>query len=48
MEYGKKIFATEYARKLMCIDKEDDESCSSCIKFKTNNLRNIICDIHIK
>ena len=34
---GKTLFAREFARKLLCINNEDSEDCSSCIKFKTDN-----------
>ncbi len=34
---GKKLFAREFARKILCINKENQENCSSCIKFRDNN-----------
>lgn len=34
---GKKLFAKEFAKKLLCENQEDDESCSSCIKLNSNN-----------
>ena len=34
---GKTLFAKEYARKILCIDKEENESCISCIKWKSAN-----------
>ena len=37
MVYGKKLLAKEFARKIMCLNNELEESCSSCVKFKTNN-----------
>ena len=37
MEYGKKLFAIEFAKRVLCLDKEDNSSCNSCIKFENNN-----------
>lgn len=34
---GKRLFAKEFARKLLCFNQEDTEDCLSCIKFKTEN-----------
>ena len=34
---GKTLFAQEFAKKLLCIDKEENETCLSCIKFKSGN-----------
>lgn len=32
---GKKIFAKEFAKKLLCMNQEQNENCTSCIKFKS-------------
>ena len=37
MEFGKFLFAKEFARMLMCINNEKTEDCASCIKFNTDN-----------
>ena len=34
---GKELFAIEFARKLLCLNGEENEDCPSCIKLKTNN-----------
>lgn len=34
---GKTILAKEYARKLLCLNKEEDETCISCIKWNSSN-----------
>ena len=34
---GKTLFAREYARKILCIDKEETEDCISCIKWNSFN-----------
>ena len=39
---GKKLFAREFAKKIMCLNKEDskqsdDSSCESCIKFEAGS-----------
>ena len=34
---GKKIFAREFARKILCLSQEKTEDCLSCIKWKSNN-----------
>lgn len=34
---GKTLFAREYARKILCIDKEKNEDCISCIKWNSCN-----------
>ena len=34
---GKKLFAKEFARKLLCENQEEDRSCSSCIKLSSDN-----------
>lgn len=34
---GKKLFAKEFARKLLCESQEEDESCLSCIKLSSDN-----------
>lgn len=34
---GKELFAKEYARKILCLNKEENEDCISCIKWKSNN-----------
>ena len=32
---GKKLFAREFARKILCINKEKEENCESCIKLNS-------------
>ena len=34
---GKTLFAREYARKILCLNKEENEDCISCIKWKSSN-----------
>lgn len=34
---GKRLFAKEFARKLLCENQEEDKSCSSCIKLNSGN-----------
>ena len=32
---GKTLFAQEFARKILCENKEANEDCISCLKFKS-------------
>lgn len=34
---GKTLFAREYARKILCLNKEENKDCISCIKWKSSN-----------
>lgn len=34
---GKTLFAREYAKKILCLDKEQTEDCISCIKWNSSN-----------
>lgn len=34
---GKTLFAREYAKKILCLNKEETEDCISCIKWESNN-----------
>lgn len=34
---GKKMLATEMAKKLLCINKQQEEKCKSCTEFESNN-----------
>lgn len=34
---GKSLFAKEYARNIMCLEKECGNTCNSCIKFNANS-----------
>lgn len=34
---GKTLFAREYAKKILCLNKEEAEDCISCIKWESNN-----------
>lgn len=34
---GKTLFAKEYARKLLCLNQEENEDCISCIKWNSSN-----------
>ena len=35
---GKKLFAIEFAKKILCIEQNDEqENCLSCLKFKSSN-----------
>lgn len=34
---GKRLFAKEFARKLLCENQEEDKSCSSCMKLNSGN-----------
>ena len=32
---GKKLFAREFAREILCMNKEEEENCESCVKWKS-------------
>jgi len=34
---GKTLFAKEFAKKILCLNKEENEDCISCIKWNSNN-----------
>ena len=34
---GKTLFAKEFAKKILCINKEENENCISCIKWNSGN-----------
>ena len=34
---GKRLFAKEFARKLLCLNQENTEDCLSCMKWNSNN-----------
>lgn len=34
---GKKLFAREFAKSLLCLNREENETCPSCIKWNSNN-----------
>ena len=34
---GKKMFATEFAKAILCIKREQNDSCKSCLEFDSNN-----------
>lgn len=40
---GKKMLATEFAKKILCIEKEQNEKCKSCIEFESNNHPDFMC-----
>lgn len=40
---GKKIVATQMAKKLLCIGKEQEEQCKSCVEFESNNHPDFMC-----
>lgn len=40
---GKKMLATEFAKKLLCIEKQQDATCKSCIEFESNNHPDFMC-----
>jgi DNA polymerase-3 subunit delta' len=40
---GKKILAIEFAKKILCIQKEKEEQCKSCIEFDSNNHPDFMC-----
>ena len=37
MVCGKTIFAKEFAKKILCLDSNDEAKCTSCIKFESDN-----------
>lgn len=40
---GKKMVAIEFAKKILCIEKEQDATCKSCIEFESNNHPDFMC-----
>lgn len=40
---GKKLLATEFAKKILCIEKEQEGQCKSCIEFESNNHPDFMC-----
>lgn len=40
---GKKLLATEFAKKILCLQKEQDNTCKSCIEFDSNNHSDFMC-----
>lgn len=40
---GKKMVAIEFAKKILCIKKEQDETCKSCIEFESKNHPDFMC-----
>jgi DNA polymerase-3 subunit delta' len=40
---GKRILATEFAKQILCINKEKDSTCKSCIEFDSNNNPDFMC-----
>lgn len=40
---GKKMLATEFAKQILCLEKEKDSTCKSCIEFETHNHPDFMC-----
>lgn len=40
---GKKMLAMEFAKKILCIEKKQDNTCKSCIEFESNNHPDFMC-----
>lgn len=40
---GKKMLAMEFAKNILCIEKEQEHSCKSCIEFVSNNHPDFMC-----
>ena len=40
---GKKMIAMEFAKKILCIEKEQGSNCKSCIEFESNNHPDFQC-----
>lgn len=40
---GKKMLATEFAKQILCIEKEQNSTCKSCIEFESNNHPDFMC-----
>ncbi len=40
---GKKMLATEFAKKILCIEKEQNGTCKSCLEFESNNHPDFMC-----
>lgn len=40
---GKKLLATEFAREVLCLNKEKGGHCKSCLEFESNNHPDFMC-----
>ena len=40
---GKKMLATEFAKQILCIEKEQNHNCKSCIEFESSNHPDFMC-----
>lgn len=40
---GKKMLAVQFAKKILCLEQEEDNSCKSCIEFESNNHPDYMC-----
>ena len=40
---GKKMLALEFAKRILCLEKEDSHTCKSCIAFETSNHPDFMC-----
>ena len=40
---GKKMIAIQFAKKILCLEQEKDNSCKSCIEFEGNNHPDYMC-----
>ena len=40
---GKKMLATEFAKHILCLEKEANHTCKSCIEFDSNNHPDFMC-----
>lgn len=40
---GKKKLAKEFAKKILCLEKEQNSNCKSCIEFESNNHPDFMC-----
>ena len=40
---GKKMLATQMAKNILCLEKEENHTCKSCIEFESNNHPDFMC-----
>lgn len=40
---GKKMLATEFAKKVLCLEKEQENYCKSCVEFESKNHPDFMC-----
>lgn len=40
---GKKLMAEEFAKKILCLEKEEENRCKSCVEFESKNHPDFLC-----